>query len=229
MPTLLRVILSFGILILTACGPVHLTLDPRADALREVKKLAVVVADDGSFTVIRERATATGAPAALFGLVGAAVAAAYNAQLDRSAAEALSPHLGGFSSRSELAGILARALKESARFSEVQMLDQEPTAAEARKYDAVLTIRIVNWGLRAPAPTESARLAAFAELQIRMVRVSNSETLWEEQDTVVGQGRYGLATYQQDRNLLRQELQDTIEKAGYRVATQLLYPKEGKR
>lgn len=229
MPTRLRVILPFGLLILTACGPVHTTLALRADALREVKKLAVIVPDDGSFTVIRERATATAAPAILFGVIGAAVAAAHNEALDSSAAEALSPHLGGFSSRSELRGILAKTLKESVRFSEVQMLDQKLPAAEARKYDAVLTVRIMRWGLRAPAPTESEALAAFAEIQAQMMRVENGETLWEERDTVVGQGRHGLAAYQQDRNLLRQELQDMIEKAGYRVAMQLLYPKEGKR
>jgi hypothetical protein len=50
--------------------------------------------------------------------------------------------------------------------------------------------------------------------------------LWREWDTVLGQGRYDLATYRDDGETLRKELREVAADAGQRMATRLLYPKE---
>jgi hypothetical protein len=61
-----------------ACGPVHSTVRPDAGHLTHISAVAVLVVEDGGFTVIKERAKATATGAAFFGLVGAAVSAAAN-------------------------------------------------------------------------------------------------------------------------------------------------------
>lgn len=217
------------LLSVSACGPVHTAIRPSAADIGAIRKLALVVTDEGSFTVIRERAKATAAPAVLFGLVGAAVASAHNQALDSREAEALAPQLSGFSARSTLRESFVRTLKESGRLTDVHVLEKEPDATESRNYDALIAVRIKDWGLRLPAPTGSEQLAAFVEFQATMVRPTTRETLWDEHDTVLGQGRYGLGAYREDTNLLRRELNEAIEGAGYRMAVHLLYPKEEKK
>jgi len=204
---------------------VYQVVQPTTDNLREVKKLALVIPTDGSFTVMMDRATATATPAILFGLVGAAVASAHNQSLDNDKINALTPHLTGFSSRSTFIDSFNQTIKESGRATDIRVFDKELDATKAKQYDAVITLNIRDWGLRL-ANRDEERLAGFIELEISMVRAQGNQTLWDEHDTVLGQGRRYFSEYREDANMFRNELRETIQRAGARTATKIAYPKE---
>jgi hypothetical protein len=72
------------------------------------------------------------------------------------------------------------------------------------------------------------RLAAFIQVEAKMMRVRDGQTLWDEHDTFLGQGRYLFSEYEKDGGTLRREVTQTIEHAGGRIASKLVYPKETK-
>lgn len=209
---------------LAACGPIHTTVRPTVSHLTTVQRVAVVVIEDGAFQVVKERAKATATGAVLFGVVGAAVASASNHGMDRDEADKIRPRLGDFSPTAPLRDSFVEALKSSGRL-EVDVVDSE-RAREGRSHDAVIRLTINDWGIRLPSRAISDQLAAFAEIQARMTRGSSQELLWDEHEVSLGNGRHDLAAYRQDGALLRSELTDMLQSAGFRLANLLIYPRE---
>jgi hypothetical protein len=107
----IKLILLLLVPIMVSCGPVYQTIQPTAGDIRSPKRIAVVVPNEGAFAVLLDRATATAAPAALFGLVGAAIASAHNASRDEEKMTALNPHLADFSTRETFADAFSQTLK----------------------------------------------------------------------------------------------------------------------
>jgi hypothetical protein len=207
-----------------SCGPVHRAIHPSPDDVRNLKRIAVMVPNDGTFIVLLDRATATAAPAVLFGLIGAAIASAHNESRDTERMTALNPSLAGFSSRATFAAAFAQAVKSGARQSDIQVFEELPDETEIKKFDAVLTFDIKNWGLRLPKQDEE-QLAPFIELQTTLIRSSDKLTLWNMHDTFLGQKRTYFSDYKENGPMLRDETKETIANAGTRMATRIMYPR----
>lgn len=214
-------------LLATGCGA-HEPLRPTAAVLNEVRTLAVVVPTDGTFTVIRERAKATATPALLFGVVGAAVAAAHNKSADDRERDKLAAHVTGLSTRTVFIESFRTAVAAE-RVRAVTILEAEPDAAALRSYDGVIRLVLHEWGLRLAPAAGAELMAPFVEVRTTMVRTKDAASLWDERDVIVGHGRHELSALQTDHALLRAEIKDTLEKAGLRVATHLLYPRAAAR
>jgi len=207
-----------------SCGPVHQSIQPTADDIRSLKRIAVVIPNDGEFIVLLDRATATPAPAVLFGLVGAAIASAHNASRDTEKMTALNPHLTDFSARATFAETFGQTLNVSGRQNNVYLLEAPPDDNESKNFDAVLTFNILTWGLRLPNRDEE-RLAPFIELETTLRRSSDNQTLWDMHDTFLGQKRTFFSDYKEDAPMLRKELKETVANAGARMATKIIYPR----
>lgn len=218
-----HVVAAVAALSLAACGPVHTTVRPTANHLAGVQRVAVVVIEDGAFTVVKERAKATATGAVLFGVVGAAVASAANHSMDREETDKLRPALAGFSPAPTLRDAFVDALKSGGRI-DVEVIDAE--RALQGNHDAVIQLAIKEWGVRLPSRAISDRLAAFAEIQARMTRARTHDVLWDEHEVSLGSGRHDLSAYRLDAGLLRTELTDMLQSAGYRLANLLIYPRE---
>jgi hypothetical protein len=217
-------VLAAAAVSLAACGPVHTTVRPTVSHLAGVQRVAVVVAEDGAFTVVKERAKATATGAVVFGLVGAAVASAANHGMDREEADRIRPGLTGFSPASPLRDAFVGALKGGGRI-EVDVVESE-RLLQGQDHDAIIRLTIKDWGVRLPSRAISDKLAAFAEIEARMTRGRSQEVLWDEHEVSLGNGRHELAAYRQDAVLLRGELTEMLQGAGYRLATLLIYPRE---
>lgn len=217
-------ILAAAALSLAACGPVHTTVRPTVSHLAGVQRVAVVVAEDGAFTVVKERAKATATGAVLFGVIGAAVASAANQSMDREETDKMRPGLTGFSPAPALRDAFVEALKGSGRL-QVEVVDSERTL-QGQDYDAVIHLTVKEWGVRLPSRAISDKLAAFAEIQARMTRARSQDMLWDEHEVSLGNGRHDLEAYRADAALLRGELTDMLQSAGYRLANLLIYPRE---
>lgn len=215
----------FFILIIsvTSCGPVHKQIRPTADNLDRLKKLAIVIPTEPDFTVIYHRAKATAAPGALFGLVGAAVASGYNESLDNKKTELIDPYLDKFSCRLIFVESVRKTLNDARRFTAIQVFDKEIKSKDVHQYDAVVTFSIQNWGLRL-ADRENDKMAAFIELEVKMIQTSDGRVIWDEREVVLGNGRHPFELYQEDKQLVQNDLEETVEEAGFRTANLLIYP-----
>lgn len=189
-----------------------------------MKKLAVVMPGEGSFTVVVDRATATAAPAVLFGLVGAAIAPAHNSSRDKDKANALAPYVGGISIRSIFQESFGKTFKDGGSFTEIRFFDRELKDDERRQFDAILALTFKDWGLRLRNQNDE-RLAGFFELQAKMWRTRDEHVLWDEYESILGQGRRHFSEYQQDKTLFVSEIKETVTSAGYRLAAKIVYPR----
>ena len=238
MPRILAIVLVAGLLT-SACGTASRQVQPTAADLQTIKRLAVVVTGDDPFRVVAERAEGPGKAAktaavggavggVVGGLLGYAIGGGFSSDnpesRDKQTARALAVHLNGFSPHRVFADAFARALQDSGRVADVIVLDKDP-GSDAR-FDAVAEFRIEEWGIRRAVADDNSRLAGFLKLKARVAKTTNDDPLWREWDTVLGQGRYGLATYRDDGETLRKELREVAADAGQRMATRLLYPKE---
>lgn len=214
-------------LLATGCGA-HEPLRPTTTALTDVRTIAVVVPTDGSFIVIRERAKATATPAVLFGVVGAAVAAAHNKSADDGERDKLAPHVAGLSTRTVFIESFRKAIATD-RARTVTVLGTEPDAATLRSYDGVLRVVLHEWGFRLAPAAGVERMAPFVEVRTTMVRTKDATSVWDERDVILGPGRHELSALHADHALVRTAITDTLEKAGLRVGTQLLYPRAAAR
>jgi len=232
-------ILIIAGLLTSACGTASRQVQPTAADLQTIKRLAVVVTGDDPFRVVAERAEGPGKAAkaaavggavggVVGGLLGYAIGGGFSSDnpesRDKQTARMLAVHLNGFSPHRVLADAFARALQDSGRVADVIVLDKDP-GSDAR-FDAVAEFRIEEWGIRRAVADDNSRLAGFLKLKARVAKTTNDDPLWREWDTVLGQGRYDLATYRDDAEKLRNELREVATDAGQRMATRLLYPKE---
>ena len=238
MPRMVAILLVAGLLT-SACGTTSRQVQPNAADLQTIKRLAVVVTGDDPFRVVAERAEGPGKAAkaaavggavggVVGGLLGYAIGGGFSSDnpesRDKQTARALAVHLNGFSPHRVFADAFARALQDSGRVADVIVLDKDP-GSDAR-FDAVAEFRIEEWGIRRAVADDNSRLAGFLKLKARVAKTTNDDPLWREWDTVLGQGRYDLATYRDDGETLRKELREVATDAGQRMATRLLYPKE---
>jgi hypothetical protein len=222
--SVVRLSLFFVPAIFVSCGAVHHAIQPTAEDIRSLKRIAVVIPNDGEFAVFFDRATATTAPAVLFGLVGAAIASAHNESRDMEKVTALNSHLANFSGRSTFTDAFSQTLKNSGRQTDIQLFEKVPDESQTNNFDAVLTFNIKNWGLRL-ANRDEARLAPFIELETTLIRARDNQTLWNMHDTFLGQKRSHFAEYKEDGPMLRNEIKETIANAGARMATRIIYPR----
>jgi hypothetical protein len=220
----IKFILFWLVPTMVSCGPVHQSIQPTADDIRSLKRIAVVIPNDGAFVVLLDRGNATPAPAILFGLVGAAIASAHNTSRDEEKMTALNPHLANFSTRATFAEAFGQTLKVSGRQNNVYLLQAPPDDNESKNFDAVLTFNVVTWGLRLPNRDEE-RLAPFIELETTLRRSSDNQNLWNMRDTFLGQKRTFFSDYKEDGPMLRKEMKETVANAGARMATKIIYPR----
>jgi hypothetical protein len=218
-------------LLSTACGAVHTQLRPTSDDLKGFKRVGVVMPDDGRFLVILEsgkdnRAAMAGAA---FGVLGALVAGgiseAHSSAQDKETAERLKPHLDGWSARATFVSAFEDAFRDAGQGVEMQLLDQDPTPATRKQFDAIATIRLTAWGLKMVLAGAHDVLAGFAYVQAGMERVADGTTIWDERNVVLGQRRQTIGQYERDGAMFRDEVVEAVKSAGYQTATILLYPR----
>lgn len=203
-----------------ACGPIHQELRPRVEVVRALKRVALVISKDGEFTVFDERARATGTPAVLFGLVGAAVASAANASADEESANSLAAFLEHAECRGRFQAAFERTLAESKRIS----AEPKPDLVHAKQSgaDAVVIFRIESCGFRLVSQ-ESLEMAAFIDLSARL-ELSNGEVGWDDRETVIATTHTTLAGLKREPALARRLFEEVLDDAGRRMANNLLYP-----
>jgi len=202
------------------CGPAKEIRLNQGD-LQDVKKIAVVVQEKHGFEVIHSRAKANATAAALFGVAGAAIAGGIDEGKDKDMAATVAPAVKDMSCSAIFVESLVPLLK-SEKYEKVYIVPDANQKKDLSGYDAVVTFTIDKWGLRL-VEREASNVAAFVELDIKMVKTKDSKTIWDQREVIVGDRREGFLMFSNNSELLRGELKETIKKAGFQMSNSLIY------
>lgn len=140
---------------------------------------------------------------------------------DRAATAA--PSIDGISPRSVVAGAMARTLEASGWFDEVRALEREPTGEDRRRADAIVRVSVPAWGLVRVREGEPGLLSSFADVRGQMAVRGTGVVVWEDSQDVTNPEQLPADAFLRDRTLARQEMTDVLERAGQRLANELLY------
>lgn len=140
---------------------------------------------------------------------------------DRAAAAA--PSFDGVSPRSVVASAMARTLEASGWFDEVLTLEREPTGEDRRRADAIVRVSVPAWGLVRVREGEPGVLSSFADVRGHMTVRGTGVIVWEDSQDVTNPEQVPVDAFLRDRAFARQEMVDVLERAGQRLANELLY------
>ena len=125
-----------------------------------------------------------------------------------------------------VANALARTLHDSGRFVEIRALVREPIGEDRRGVDAIARVTVPEWGLVRVRGGEPDLLSAFADVRAQMTVPETGVIVWETSQDVTAPERLPRASFR-DRRFTRQQLVDLLERAGQRLASELLYARSG--
>ena len=123
--------------------------------------------------------------------------------------------------------VVARAFEESlrasGRFDEVRTVRREPAGEDRRRDDVVVRMSVPAWGLVRVREGDPDLLSAYADVRAEMVALETGTVLWKNDEDVTDPERLPLKSFTADRQLTRQRLIDVLQRAGRRMASELLY------
>ena len=108
-------------------------------------------------------------------------------------------------------------------------MEREPVGEDRRRADAIVRLAVPAWGLVRVREGEPDLLSAFADVRAQMVLRGTGVVVWENTEDVTNPERLPLEAFTRDPELARQELTDVLERAGQRLASELLYARSAGR
>lgn len=227
-------------LVLSGCASSAPTPAPRARpsvaALTELRRVVVVTTGDSRFTVMQDvKEPARGLEDVMKWLpykeilvpIARAVYSGLSRLIEADRAAGALPK--DVTPGAVVAEAFARALQTSGPFNQIVPLDHEPVGDDRRLADAIVRLTVPSWGLMRVREGETDVAAAFADVRAQMVVRETGVVVWEHEEDVTHPGRLSLAAFKRDRGLTRQELLDVLERAGRRLASELIYARDGVR
>lgn len=212
LPLLLLLVIS-----ISACGPVHSNQVLNSEASRDIHKLAIQLKSDNEFEVYMDRATATNAAGAMFGLVGAAIDSSINLAGDNKKKEILLPRIQGLSHQVDVSDGLQEGLEHKQYLSLVEPADANNAA------DGILEMTIREWGLKITDKRHDSILTPFVQIKCVLRTVSGKKKLMDMVETYYGESGHSFHQYKNEDNLLKDDLQKVLYKAGHQIGTRLAY------
>jgi hypothetical protein len=194
--------------------------------LQGVKKVAVVVEQNHNFEVMQSRAkTNYGLFYALGGVPGMAIAHGIDKGKDMNEAAPMMSAVQDVCCSSIFTESLA-PLFEPNRPGRIYILTGENQKINLSDYDAVVTFTIDRWGLRltelATNNPAADKLASFVKVYAKMVSSKNKKTIWKRKELITGDRHENLTTFTANSEMLRNELRETIKKAGVQMSNALI-------
>jgi hypothetical protein len=122
-----------------------------------------------------------------------------------------------------VAEAFARGLQASGPFDEVTPLGREPVGEERRNVDAIVRLSVPTWGLVSVREGEAPGVAAFADVRAQLITRDNGVVVWQHDEDVTHPERLTADALKRDRELSREALIEVLERAGRRLANELVY------
>jgi len=214
---------------------------PAARPFDHVNRLAVVVSGESTFTVLADSAEPGrtfdeilkwgfwGSAASLLRPVAELVHRGINWLLEADRTSDAKVDLGDVAPRTVVTAAFVRALETSGRFEEIRTYGREPVGEDRRRADAIVRITVPTWGLVRVREGDPDLVSAFADVRAEVVVPVSGVTLWTDNQDVTDGERLPLRSFTRDREFTRQQLLGVLERAGQRLASELLYARGADR
>src|SRR5688500_17353903 len=210
---------------------------PSSAALTDVRRVVVVTTRESRFTVMQEETAQAGRILddvlkwvpyeTIVRPIARAVYGFVSSLIDDDRAASTVP--ADVVPAAVVTEAFARALEVSGPFKQIVALDREPVGDDRRLADAIVRMTVPSWGLMRVREGDGDVVTAFADVRAQMVLRETGVIVWEHEEDVTHPGRLSLAAFRRDRGLTRQELVDVLQRAGRRLASELLYTQDGAR
>ena len=222
---------------LWGCASVPLA-PPAARPFDDVRRLAIVVSGESSLSVVGHNAEPGRTFDDIMGWnpsmawmrpIARLVHQGINWALEFDQTNVIAKSVDGVSPRSVVAEAMARKLRSSGWFEEIRTLDREQGAEDRRKDDAVVRVTVPSWGLVRVRDGDPDLLAGFADVRGHMMLTGTGVVMWEASQDVTSPDQFPVSTFMKDRDFAKQEMIDVLERAGQRLATELMYARSAGR
>ena len=224
-------LLSFFWLI--ACTPTTGTYVPLGQAhIESVKKIALMVKDEGGFSVrlSREEMTSTG-PAIgyfLFGVVGAIAGQAIEAGQKQAADTEIEEK---FKSMTEKVGFqellserLRHYLKGSRSFEAVQISEAgTDQMSQNIQPDGTLIVTVMDWGLRRCLGPEEGKVQVGIDVKGKIL-TADETTVWERDELYLEGDCRSWKEFLSNEELFKERLIQATDNLAGRIVNEILYP-----
>ena len=117
----------------------------------------------------------------------------------------------------------ARTIVGIGPFDSIATLDRKSPADVRRNADAIVWVTVPSWGLVRVRDAGQGFAAAFADVRAHIVLRETGSVVWEHEEDVTSPGRLPVDSLMSDSALTRDALVDVLERAGRRLASELLY------
>jgi hypothetical protein len=241
MPRASTAIFLVAMLSLWGCASSAPPARPAARPFDDVKRVVVVVSGDSSFS-IEEHAVEPGRTfdevikwipwvqyQALLRPAAQLVHRGINWALGADRASLAVSSLQGVSPRMVVADSMTKTLEASGWFTDVRTFDREPTGEDRRSADAIVRVSVPAWGLVRVREGERGLLSGFADVRGQMALRGTGVVLWEYTEEVTHPEQIPVDAFLGDREFARQEMIDVLERAGQRLANEMLYSRSAGR
>lgn len=205
---------------------------PSARPFDDVRQLAIVVSGESSLSVVGHNAE----PGRTFDEIMAwyptkawmrplakLVHQGINWALEYDQTATIGRSVDGISPRTVVAEAMARKLRASGWFEEIRTFEREQPAEDRRRDDAVVRVMVPAWGVVRVRAGDPDLLAGFADVRGHMMLSGTGVILWEGSQDVTSPELFPLKAFMKDEDFARQEMVDVLERAGQRLASELMY------
>lgn len=211
---------------------------PGVRAFDDVRRVTIIASGESAFTLAEDSAEPGrtfdeilkwhpygGALRPVAKLVHRAINSLRN--VDRVAAA--TRNVEGISPASVVTGAMARALQESGALEDVRLLEGEPREGRPAEDAALVRVTVPAWGLVRVRQDDAELVSGFADVRGEMVTRGTGVVLWSDSEDVTHPEPAPLASFVRDRDLARDAMVAVLERAGQRLANELLYARSAGR
>jgi len=211
---------------------------PTARPFDDVRRISIVVAGESSLSVVEHKAE----PGRTFDEIMAwyptkvwmrplakLVHQGINWALGFDQTVTIARSVDGISPRTVVAAAMARRLRASGWFEEIRTLEREQSIEDRRRDDAVVRVMVPTWGLVRVRDGDPDLLAGFADVRAHMAQPGTGIVVWEGSEDVTSPEQFPVGAFMKDPDFARQEMVDVLERAGQRLASELMYARRAGR
>jgi len=212
---------------------------PTARPFNDVHGVAIIVSGESTFAVAEDRVE----PGRTFDEilkwhpyggplrpVAKLVHRAINKVRDADQVATAARNVDGVSPGSTIARAMARTLEGSGEFNEIRILEREPSGEDRPRDDgALVRVTVPAWGVIRVREGDPDLVSGFADVQAQMVMGRTGVVVWDGSEDVTHPESAPLASFVRNRDFARETMIGLLERAGQRLANELLYARSAGR
>ena len=233
MPRALFALFILGLLALPGCASSPPPA-PQSSArpLDDVRRLAIVSAGASSFTLVQHRSEpgrtldevlAWHPYGAALRPLAALVHRGINSVLKVDQQVAAARGIHDVTPGQVITDAMARRLRAAGAFEDVRVLTSEPVGDDRDRDAAMVRVTVTAWGLVRVRGSDPDVYSGFSDIAGSLSVPREGVVRWEHREDVTGADQIPFESLRTNPQLAREQVIEVLDRAGERLATELLY------